>query len=234
VAGGDAAVDAARKRHGAEAFRKDQFAFGGLRGFTPPVAGRNGCPRHPAEMPPGRRERGLMRHSPGDHERGVVGHVVGVPEPANVGGGGRAQVGELADGQPAVRVVLEQPGHDAFGQGAVGRVEIRGAALFFDDAALGLEGVVADVQERHALGFEPEGKVELSRGDGVHVGGVVEIGVGIVFAAHGMNEVAVLIIADGRAAPEHQVLDEVGHALARFRFVFRARVVPHLNRNQRV
>ena len=203
VAGGDAAINVAGQRHRATALGKEQIPFAGLGRFVVAHPGRLGSPGEPAEVAPGRRQRRLMPHGSGDNQGGVVGHIISVPEPANVAGRCGAQVGERANGQPAVRMMLEQRGHDALGNGSIGRIEVGAATLFFDDAPLGLERVVANLQKRHTLGFEPEDQVEFRHGHRVNVRGVIEIGVGVAVAARGPDEVAVLIITNGRAAPEH-------------------------------
>ena len=121
-------------------------------------------------------------------------------------------VGRQPDGGPAVGMYPVGEAAQQHRVVAVGLVEVALAELLDHHALLGLQFLGGDVEARHAVAFEPEGRFEVIDRQGDVEIRVVVVGESVVVAAgplHGPVE-----IGDAPRAPEHEVLEQVGETRA--------------------
>ncbi len=138
----------------------------------------------------------------------------------------------LPIGDQRVGLAAEQLGEHLFGNGAVGPIQPE-PALFLDDLALGVERRLIDLQERHALGFEPERQFELVGRQFLHVDGLIERRVGVAVAARAADVLEMILRPEPIRAAEHHVLEHVGEALPARLLVLGADVIPELHGDDR-
>ena len=97
--------------------------------------------------------------------------------------------------------------------------------LVFDDAALRFERVGVDVVEEigHPIALQPERELELTRGDGLAVDGVLDARLALDIGRSDALEVPEEhVLADVTRALEHEVLEEMRQAVEMRRVVLRA------------
>lgn len=121
-------------------------------------------------------------------------------------------IGRKSDRRPPV-------GMHAVGQGpqqhrhiAVGLVEVSLFILLDDNPFLGFEVFLRDVESRHAVAFEPEGRFDVVLGQGDVKVRVVVVGEGVVLPAGHLYRC--IEVGNRLRAPEHEMFEQVGEARA--------------------
>ena len=119
---------------------------------------------------------------------------------------------------------------------AVRAVLVALAAFVADDVLLVRQALLIDDFEEvpHAIGFEPQRRLELIRRNGLEVIGAIETG-GAVDAgrADASEDAEVRVVFDVLRALEHHVLEQVRKAGPAWRLVRGTDVVPHADADER-
>ncbi len=108
-------------------------------------------------------------------------------------------------------------------------------ALVLHDVALRVElrEIERVEQEAHAIGFEPQRRLEIVRRDGLVVRRPIVRGRAVVGAADALGELVVQAVGHVAGTGEHHVLEQVREAGAAGHLVLRADVIPDVDRDRR-
>ena len=167
-------------------------------------------------------------HVAGDRQHGVVRAVVVAVEGAHVVEAGAFEVLEAAVAVVVVFPLLEGVLADVDPhEAAVGLVLHVDADLFLDHVLLVLQRLGVEVERLHAVGFEPQHRLERRDRRGLDVVGEVGAGRAVVAAAAAGDHLVEHALRRVRRALEHQVLEQVREAGAVLRLQAHADVVDH-------
>ena len=114
---------------------------------------------------------------------------------------------------------------------AVGLVHVALAVLLGHHVLLHLEGALCDVEARHAVGLQHQGRLQVAGRQGDVVVGIVAVGGSVALASDAAQHP--VEVGHALRAAEHQVLEEVGEARAAGVLVARPDAVQQVHRRQR-
>ena len=135
------------------------------------------------------------------------------------------------DGRPAVGVDLVAEWSQQQPHIAIGLVHIPLVKLLGDNLLLHLEGLLADVEVRHPVGFESQGCGKPVGGESHIIVRVVAVGERVALAAHRAHHS--VEVGHRAGAAEHQVLEQVGKTGAAGVLVARADPIEQVHGGQR-
>ncbi len=222
------------ERNGSTAIRSRRFnkAGCGLYGFNGQVPDVLFARRNGTKPPLGQCFDLVCGDVPRHDQHGIVWPVVLEKERFHVIERGVGDVADVfANSGPLVGVCLigERPQFEP--DIAVGLVQVALVKLLDHYFLLHSQHLRIERQTQHPIRFEPEGRLQIGRGQGDVIIGDVGTGEGIVFAPDALQW---LVIARNMLrAAEHQVLEQVGKTRPGGVFIARADVVKDIDRSQR-